>query len=331
MTQIQHLEEKEHQHHGLEKVFLVIHLCLFSLASFANAGQPAPGKVQAQKNFSFLEMVEESFFGDPTDPWSPLSLSTFFSEGWNEPFDYPVNGSGGAPRQGWINSYDGVFYRLWFLSYSNTHNFHDNGNQDIGSYTLFAPVNKRFQLRFDVPFFVSNRGGQNNDYNNNFGDFVISPRFLLSESQDFSQILAVPVRTPTGEKDNGNDVTSITPQYEFWSNVYKTWVVRGGIGTTLPTQSKQGRYSFNYNVAIGVFLTPHDRTPFGDLTLYVAGDGFSTIDDRASDVDFFSIMPGFRSHMGRDWYLLGGVEVPLTGPDSASFDYEPNVWVMKVF
>jgi hypothetical protein len=35
--------------------------------------------------------------------------------------------------------------------------------------------------------------------------------------------------------------------------------------------------------------------------------------------------------MGRDWYLLGGVEVPLTGPDSASFDYEPNVWVMKVF
>ena len=46
---------------------------------------------------------------------------------------------------------------------------------------------------------------------NNFGDFVIRPRFLRSESQDFTQILAVPVRTPTEEKDNGKDVTSMTP------------------------------------------------------------------------------------------------------------------------
>ena len=183
-----------------KKFLLVTHLCLFCLASFANAEPPASGTVQAQQNYSFLGMVEESLFGDPTDPWRPLSLSTLFSEGWNEPFDYPTNGSGGAPRQGWINSYDGVFYRLWFLSYSNTQDFNDNGNQDIGSYTLFAPVSRRFQIRFDVPFFVSNRGGQNNDYNNNFGDFVISPRFLLSESQDFSYILAVPVRHTHGRK-----------------------------------------------------------------------------------------------------------------------------------
>ena len=314
-----------------KKYVLALYVCLLSGVSFASADQPDSGIGQTRENLSFLEVVEESFFGDPTDPWRPLSLSTFFTEGWNEPFDYPVDGSGGAPRQGWINSLDGVFYRLWFLSYRHTQNFHDNGNQDIARYTLFAPVSRRFQIRFDVPFFVSNRGGQNNDYHNNFGDFVISPRFLLSESQDFSQILGVSIRTPTGEKENGNDVTSVTPEYEFWSNVYKAWVMRGGIGTTLPTQSNRGRYSFNYNFAIGTYLTPHDRTPFGDLTLYVAANGLTTLDNRASDVDFFSLTPGFRSHMGHDWYLLGGVEFPLTGPNSASFDYEPNVWVMNVF
>ncbi|HSF10206.1 MAG TPA: hypothetical protein VLA60_12390 [Nitrospirales bacterium] len=314
-------------------LFALIIICgqTFSWIALAFAEESSPGTSQKQKTFSFFKMVEESFFGDPTDPWRPISLSTFFSEGWDEPFDYPVKGSGGAPRQGWINSLDGVFYRLWFLSYGHTQNFHDNGNQDFGRYTLFAPVSRRFQIRFDVPFLVSNRGGEQNGYHNNFGDFVISPRFLLSETQDVSQIFTIAVRTPTGEKENGHDVFSITPEYQFWSNVYNTWVVRGGIGTTFPTQSNRGRYSFNYNVAIGKYLTSHDQTPFGDLTLYVAANGFTTLDNRASDVNFFSMTPGFRSHMGRDWYLLAGVEVPLTGPDSASFDYETNVWVMKVF
>ena len=312
-------------------LFGIIPMYLFSVATFAMAEPPGSETLSAQHHSSFIETVEESLFGDPTGPWRPLPLSTFFSEGWDEPFDYPVDGSGGAPRQGWINALDGVFYRLWFLSYSHTRNLVNNGNQDIASYTLFAPINRRFQFRFDVPFFVSNRVGPTNSYNNNFGDVVISPRFLLSESQDVTHILAVPIRTPTGKRENGNDVTSITPQYEFWANVYKAWVVRGGIGTTFPIQTRHWRYTFNYNIAVGTYLTAHDRTPFGDFTVYVAGDGFKTIDDRAPDVDFFSLTPGFRSHVGRDWYLLGGVEVPLTGPNSASFDVEPNVWVMKVF
>ncbi len=79
-----------------------------------------------------------------------------------------------------------------------------------------------------------------------------------------------------------------TRQYEFWANVYKTWVVRGGIGFTLPAKSNRGRHSFNYNFAIGTYLTPHDQTPLGDLTVYLAADGFSTTDDPASDVDFLT-------------------------------------------
>jgi hypothetical protein len=315
-----------------KKFILVSIACFFGLVSLVHAQQPPAGTASTQQEkLSFFDIVEESLFGDPTEGWSHLSFRTFFSEGWDEPFDYPTDGSGGAPRQGWINAFDGVFYRLWFLSYSNTHNFHDNGNQDIGSYTLFAPINRRLQLRFDIPFFVSNKGGSENTYNNNFGDFVVTPRLLLSETQDLSQIFAVQFRTPTGEEENGNDITSVTPQYEFWSNVTNGWVARGGIGSTLPTDSDRGRYTFNFNLGVGQYITPHNYTPIGDLTLYVAGDGFTTLDNRADDVTFLSFTPGFRNHLGRDWYLLGGVEVPVTGPDSQSFDYEPNFWLMKVF
>jgi hypothetical protein len=34
-------------------------------------------------------LVAESMFGNPNDPWRPLSLRTFFTEGWFEPWDYP--------------------------------------------------------------------------------------------------------------------------------------------------------------------------------------------------------------------------------------------------
>ena len=107
-----------------------------------------------------IDVIFESLFGDANDPWRPLPLSTFFTEGWLEPWDYPTSSSGGAPRQGWINAFDGVFYRLWFLDFTYYNDWHRNGSQYLGDYTIFTPISRRFQLRFDVPFIVSNRGGR---------------------------------------------------------------------------------------------------------------------------------------------------------------------------
>jgi len=39
--------------------------------------------------------------------------------------------------------------------------------------------------------------------------------------------------------------------------------------------------------------------------------------------------PGFRTHLGQNWYLLGGVEVPVTEPKP--FDYQLLTGLMKVF
>ena len=54
--------------------------------------------------------IAESIFGQPDpDTWRPLPLSTLFSEGWNEAWVPSPNGSGGAPRQGWINARTATF------------------------------------------------------------------------------------------------------------------------------------------------------------------------------------------------------------------------------
>jgi len=42
-----------------------------------------------------------------------------------------------------------------------------------------------------------------------------------------------------------------------------------------------------------------------------------------------SLTPGFRTHLGADWYFLGAVEVPVTS--AKPFDYQVLGALMKVF
>jgi len=291
----------------------------------AEASEAAPAR-------SFGEIAGESLFGDAyAEPsaWRPLSLRTFFTEGWDEPWVGAPSGTGGAPRQGWINALDGVFFRLYFADFTFQANYHHDGNRYLGSYTIFTPVSRRFQLRFDVPFLDSTKGGASNTYHGNFGDFAVTPRFLLSETRDLTQLATMTIRMPTGKPDNGNGVAGLLPQYEFWYNFNRGWVVRGGAGLAIPTNNVGARTAMVANLSIGQYLTPHDRLPFGDLVWYLGGNIRTPLDRRGPPSTYFSLTPGFRTHLGRDWYLLGAVEVPLTGPKT--FDWSPIVWLMKVY
>lgn len=71
-------------------------------------------------------------------------------------------------------------------------------------------------------------------------------------------------------------------------------------------------------------------TPIGDMVWYVATNVTQPIDNRAeSSPTFVSFAPGFRTHMGTDWCLLGTVEVPVVRPKP--FDYQVLFAIMKVY
>ena len=304
-----------------------------------------PPDAGAGAEMGLLGLIGESIFGNRSDLWRPLPLGTFFSEGWLEPW-YPCpRSTTGAPRQGWINAYDGVFYRLFFFDFSYVNDFQKDGNAYIGTLTLFTPISRRFQFRFDVPFIASNKGGQSNTYHGNFGDFVVSPRFLLSESQDLSQVFECLVRTPTGSTVNGNGQTTLTPQYEFWyGGLPGGGVIRGGTGLTIPTNNAEvtstiggarttvpgARTTCNYNLAVGKYWTQHDATP-GDFVTFLSLNGFTTLDDRGPTYSYLSVTPALRFHLGNNYYLVAGVEVPMTGPKNQSFTWAPTFWLTKVW
>jgi len=292
---------------------------------------------QADKNYSFSEAAIESMTGDvysdsAAKNWQELSYRNLFSKGWNKPWVSPPNGSGGAPRQGWLNASDGVFYRLGIAVFSWQHGL-NNGDGYVGNLVNYTPINQRFQIQTNISM-NSNRGGTGNETQTNFGDFRIAPRVILSESKDTTQLFSVNFRTPTGNSFNGNGVASITPEYQFWTNPWKGLVVRGGAGFTVPYAGelyKTGaRSTFDANLAVGYYFTPHDFTPFGDMVWYLATNINQPIDNRAATSNtFVSLAPGFRTHLGQNWYLLGSVEVPVSHPQP--YDYQVMGGIMKVY
>ena len=283
---------------------------------------------------SLLDVAYESLFGDAYSEaaqaaWRPLRLGTFFTDGWNEPFIEPPAGSGGAPRSGWVNSFEGTFFRAWFLSFSFATQGNRNGDQYLGDYTIYAPLNRRFELRIDVPFIESTKGGANDAYHDRFGDLVVSPRFLLSATRDFTQLFAVNVRTPTGSQLNGNGVDSLSPHYQFWYNPYGNWAVRGGTGVTVPTNGVGGGTFYFANLGVGRYWKGADAGLLRHQWLTLVAN-FSTLPPGgAPGPTYLSVTPGYRVQVHDGWSFLAGVEVPLTS--HSPFAAQPIFLLVKEY
>ena len=307
-------------------------------SAYAGPTRPAAAPVAAapvERSYTFGEMISESVFGDvyaEPSKWEELGYGNLFSRGWNRPWVSPPAGGGGAPRHGWLNAYDGVFYRLSIATFGWAHGTGNYSDSYTGMLTSYTPISERFEIRTDIGL-ASNRGPGGGSQTN-FADFIITPRILLSESKEQTQSLDLAFRTPTGNSYNGQGYASINPTYNFWTNYWKGLVVRGGLGFSIPYSGEiaavGARSTFNANLAAGYYFTNHDAAPFGDLVLYVSNNFSQVIDNRGpSSTTTFSMGPGFRDHLGDNWYLLGAVDVPVTNPKP--YDYQVFGGIMKVY
>lgn len=286
-----------------------------------------------------FDTICESIFGQP-DPncWRPLPISTLFSEGWNESWVPSPSGSGGAPRQGWINASDGNLYRLSFLTFAQGFNNRPQGNAYLGAYTLFTPLSRRVELITNVPFILRNSASEGlpiispnqqtvstSQSQTGFGDVSFTPRVLLHETKDFSVTAEMAVVTPTGTQPLAGNTTTIVPAVSFWNNISGGWVVRGGVGLAIPTNGSGD--NLISQLAIGQTLTDHDVPLFGDFTYYLS----TVVNTPLSNGGETSVAltPGLRTHVGNDWYFLAGLPTPLTKQRVA--DLGMILWFMKAW
>lgn len=312
-----------------------LRIALITLAFLAVAvvGRAEPPPQSKEESAGFASVVGTSLAGDVYDPsrWRELELGSFFSEGWDEPWASGPNGDGGAPRQGWLNAQDGVFYRLFLFTFGWSHDGSNDGY--AAGLTAYTPFNKRFQIRWDVPYFVS-APRTPEDRATGFGDLQVTPRFLLSETTNFSQSLDLTFRTPTGSESTGNGIGAFSPVYNFWWNAVGGMVLRGGVGGFIPFDGTRAGNAFTANLAAGYYFTRHELVPVGDLVGYVSTNLNQLTDGEIAGTQVPSnttvtFTPGFRTHLGGNFYLLGGVEVPATNPKP--FDYQVLAALMKVW
>jgi len=289
--------------------------------------------------YSCGDVLWESIFGQPDpDCWRPLPCSTFFSEGWNEPWVPSPSGSGGAPRQGWINALDGNMYRLWFFTFAQGFNEPPKSNAYLGSYTLLTPFSRRLMLITNIPFVLTNNTSDGlptispqgqpvatTHSQTTFGDVSFTPRVLLHETKDFSLTADLTVVTPTGNTPLAGN-TSLVPNIGFWNNIAGGWVVRGGLGINIPLNGS-GADTLISQFAIGQTVTPHDFPLLGDFTYYLSTVADTPVSNGGPTS--VALTPGIRTHLGHDWYFLAGLPIPVTQARVA--DLGMIFWFMKAW
>ncbi|QYE34601.1 transporter [Polymorphobacter sp. PAMC 29334] len=234
------------------------------------------------------------------DPaWSPLSSTAFGSELFEKWIPVP-NGDGGAPRQGWLATADGFFTREVHLAYDYTDAKGPDTHEGLARFNY--PLSRRLWAGLEVPFYQESGG------RSNFGDITLTTQLMIAETKNLSINTGVGWRLPTGSSRLGNSVFAAQPQINFWSDVGKGFSLRGRVAY----EFADGRLpdSFALNAAVGRTITPHSDAPFGDLTLYVAGNWREPTTGVGKS--FVSITPGMRTHVGGNLFLLSGVEFPVT-------------------
>lgn len=310
---------------------------------------PGPPGIPARVQMGPLEVIRESIFGPASkENWEPLSLRTFFSEGWDKPFVNAPEGTNGAPKQNWIGAPAGVFGRFATLDtfYTNHLNFvpglfltpntpflpvhpFTNGNQYTGYGTILVPLNSRMEILLGTVFIASNKSSPAGGYVGNWGDTSVQARFHFIDQRNFSLIGFIDERIPTGKAVNGSGINYVTPGIEFWWNFAPKWVARGGSSINILTGRKSSTSVYVNQLSVGRYLTTKDARFFKELEAHVTASALSDISGGAGHVNDIYIFPGFRFGLGKGqkWYALGGVNVPVSGPQP--YTWQPQLSITR--
>ncbi len=278
--------------------------------------------------FSTLLQAEE-LSGKKPD----ISLSNFFSEGWKfGQWEEPVQEPDQSPRFRLLKIPATVFEREVRMNYSFTNNG-DSGKYDEHEweFEFEMPISRRLLIEVE-PSVVSIFPKDGNDHSG-FGDTSFVTRLMLFESRNTTLLSLLNVKIPTGNEalGLGSGMTTISPGIGMWRDLGGHFALHGFLGLDVPSGGKSNDdpdTTVNYGVALAKTVTPKDTPFFGNLTFFVECNGSSDMGSHG-DTTAVSILPGARWNLGHEFWLMPGVEFPVTGRD----EFDNRIWfsVLKDF
>jgi len=117
----------------------------------------------------------------------------------------------------------------------------------------------------------------------------------------------------------------------MWRDLGGHFALHSFLGLDIPSGGKSNDdpdTTVNYGAALTKTVTPKDTPFFGNLTFFVEFNGSSEVGSNG-DTTVVSILPGARWNLGHDFWLMPGVEFPITGRD----EFDNRIWfsVLKDF
>jgi len=262
-----------------------------------------------------------------------LTLSNFFSEGWKlGQWEEPEQEPDQSPRFRLLKIPATVFEREVRMNYSFTNNG-DGGKLDEHEweFEFEMPISRRLLIEVE-PTIVS-ISPKNDNNHNGFGDTSFITRVMLLETRNTTLLSLLDVKIPTGNEDLGlgSGMTTISPGIGMWRDIGGHFALHSFFGLDIPSGGKSNDdpdTTVNYGAALTKTVTPKDTPFFGNLTFFVEFNGSSEVGSNG-DTTVVSILPGARWNLGHDFWLMPGVEFPITGRD----EFDNRIWfsVLKDF
>ena len=103
----------------------------------------------------------------------------------------------------------------------------------------------------------------------------------------------------------------------YWLSLNRVGLYYSVLFDSLAGPSKPGAREADaaYDISIAKTVTGPDTPLIGNLTVYLENFAQTDLDGDHAGRTLVSITPGIRFNLGRDNWLLSGVDIPVSGPN----------------
>ncbi len=252
---------------------------------------------------------------------SDLSLSDFFSKGWDETWTRRSRGDG-TPDMSFFRVQTNFLAQLFRADYVHTQSL-DTASiraSDSLSTTVEYAFNRRFMLAVVENYrWLDSRIGEDRES----AATAMFARFQLRETATSS--LAANLRVGLPNRDIGDKDMLVSLSLAGWQDLAPLGLKRTGLyyhvqEETLAGRAKPGarRNDLTYDVTLArTWSSPESF--FGNATTFLELYGITDLNGDLRGRSVLSVTPGVRATLAHRHIVMAGVEFPLTDPKT--FDH----------
>jgi hypothetical protein len=248
-----------------------------------------------------------------------LTLSNFFSEGWNQPFTLRSSLPDGAPDLPLFHTATNFLVRVTRTDYSFQNDLDKSSVKNVNFLDQY--IDYAFNERFMISLFgdytwLNKKAGADLDG----AGGGAAARFQLIDTPTSSDCLNLRVDVP--EKDLGVHTTRLSPTFAGWQDLSQMGAKGVGFYYSAEDDIYAGeqtpgtmRNALGYDVALAKTWTK-GTAPVADLTTFVEFAGGTNLDGNQRSYTDVSVTPAVQFIVGGHNLVMLGVDFPLTHPSA---------------